>query len=86
METNNNKTIGADNVEVTNIAPKNAEDKQLDSKQFAKLAHLAYLNAYSTRKQNFRMFWASGAAARLHKHNRLSGTMLRGLTADELKK
>jgi hypothetical protein len=43
------------------------------------------LNAYNTRKQSFRAFWASGAAARLHKHNRTSGKMLRGLTADELK-
>ena len=85
MEDINNKTIAADGVEITTVAPKNSEDKQLSADQLAKLAHIAYLNAYNTRKQNFRAFWASGAAARLHKHNKISGKMLRGLTADELK-
>jgi hypothetical protein len=85
MEDINNKTVAADGVEITTVAPKNSEDKQLNADQLAKLAHISYLNAYNARKQNFHMFWASGAAARLHKHNRISGKMLRGLTTDELK-
>lgn len=85
MEDINNKTVTADGVEVTDVAPKNSADNQLNADQLIRLRHLAYLNAYNTRKQNFKLFWSSGAAARLHKHNRISGKMLRGLTADELK-
>ena len=84
MEDIDNKTIASDGVEVTTVAPKN-EGNQLTADQLAKLSHIAYLNAYNARKQAFHMFWASGAAARLRKHNRISGKMLRGLTADELK-
>lgn len=72
-----NKVVANDGVEVVNVAPK-TEDANAPKTSEAKIKRIKILREMAIRKQQFRYFWQSGAARKLHKRNKNRGGRVNG--------